>query len=61
MFKSFYKKQKEDLKNKTSKYLKSIDDIFADTKIVEHVELEDDIISNSVIVEQIQKKWWKCC
>tara|TARA_Y100001958_G_C21186351_1_gene515342 strand:+ start:555 stop:740 length:186 start_codon:yes stop_codon:yes gene_type:complete len=61
MFKSFYIKKKEDVKNKTSKYLKSIDAIFADTKIVDHVELEDEIISNSVIVENIQKKWWKCC
>jgi len=61
MFKSFYTKQKEDIKNKTSKYLKSIDAIFADTKIVDHIELDEDNMSTSTIVKEPLKKWWKCC
>ncbi len=61
MFKSYYKKKKEDIKNKTEKYLNSIDAIFADTKIVDHVELDEDITSTSTIIKEPFKKWWKCC
>ena len=60
MFKSYYKKKKEDMKNKTEKYLSSIDAIFADTKIVDHIELDDDIMTTSTIVKE-PTKWWKCC
>jgi len=61
MFKSFYTKQKEDIKNKTENYLSSIDAIFADTKIVDHIELDEDIMSTSTIIKEPFKKWWKCC
>jgi hypothetical protein len=61
MFKSYYKKKKEDIKNKTEKYLNSIDAIFADTKIVDHIELDEDITSTSTIIKEPFKKWWKCC
>jgi len=61
MFKSYYKKKKEDIKNKTENYLSSIDAIFADTKIVDHIELDDDIMTTSTIIKEPYKKWWKCC
>ena len=61
MFKSFYTKQKEDIKNKTENYLSSIDAIFADTKIVDHIELDEDNMSTSTIVKEPPRKWWKCC
>ena len=61
MFKSYYKKKKEDIKNKTENYLSSIDAIFADTKIVDHIELDEDIMSTSTIIKEPFKKWWKCC
>jgi|SaaInlStandDraft_2_1057019.scaffolds.fasta_scaffold1395978_1 hypothetical protein len=64
MFKSYYTKKKEDIKNKTENYLSSIDAIFADTKIVDHIELDEDIMSTSTIIKEPFKKWWKwwkCC
>jgi hypothetical protein len=58
MFKPFYK-NKGDIKTRTTKYLQSIDAIFADTKIMEHTELEEEIQESTTVI--IKKKWWKCC
>ena len=59
MFKSFYIK-KNNIQQTNSKYLQSIDAIFADTKIIEHDELKEDITSSTIIIQN-KKKWWKCC
>jgi lipid II:glycine glycyltransferase (peptidoglycan interpeptide bridge formation enzyme) len=57
MFKPFYKK-KDEIKIHTTKYLQSIDEIFADTTILENIEIDTCEIDESIL--HIRKRWWSC-